>query len=397
MRNTSAFIAVALAFACATTPALAQPKKPKPVAEELTGDARTKWDDAKRLFDVARNYDAALVQYQQAYELSKNPRVLFSVGICQRNLNRYAAAVATFKKELAEGGDKLPKDEIADLNRFISGLEPFVSSAEIVVNEPGAKVVVNSPGPGAPIELGTSPLSGPVPVEIGTRTFTITKDKFDDAIVTVPVKKGEVAKLDVKLLPKIRKSLVTIDVEGGSGATVFIDDLDMGPGPFKGEVTVGRHRFTVKSPGFKPAEKTEEVEEGKPLPLKFSLAPDRKEAGLVINVTPVSGIIELDGRPLGNTRHWEGPVKSGRHIIEVRRDGYVTSKHEIFAADDETRDVNAKLDREKDTSWVPWTLGTLAVVAGATVAAFVVFRANDQSPVIGTLDPGTTPGTFRFR
>jgi hypothetical protein len=394
LNKTARLVAVALAVSCAAAPALAQPKKGKPLGQELTGPARDKFEAGKALY-AAGNYDSALGQFLEAYELSKNPRVLYNVAVCQRNMNRYVAAIDTFKRELSEGGDKLPKDEVTEVNQFIAGLAQFVSSAEIKVNEPGAKVTVNNPGPGAPIVLGTSPLSAPVPVETGTRTFTASKPGFVDATTTLLVKNKEPAIVDLKLVPLVKKSLVTITVEGGSGATIFIDDLDMGPGPFKGEVTVGRHKFAAKAQGYKDATQTVEVEEGKPLDLKLALAADRKEGGLLINVSPMA-TIDIDGKVVGTTRRWDGPVRAGRHVITLTREGYDRRVVEVHVDDDETRDINVTLDRSSG-GWVPWTLATLAVIGGATAAAFIVFRSADQQPVVGTLDPGTTPAAFRFR
>jgi hypothetical protein len=54
-----------LAFSCAATPALAQPKKGKPLREELTGDARAKYQNGAGLYQ-AGNFDAALGQFQEA-------------------------------------------------------------------------------------------------------------------------------------------------------------------------------------------------------------------------------------------------------------------------------------------------------------------------------------------
>lgn len=386
-------LAVTVAFSLSVAPALAQPKKAKPLAEELTGEAKTKYANGVGLYRGG-NYDAALGQFQEAYDISKNARVLYNVAICQRNMNRYVAAIATVKRELSEGGDKIPKDEVTEANAFINGLGQFVSTAEIKVSEPGAKVTVNNPGPGAAIELGTTPLAGPVPVETGTRTFTASKAGFTDATMTLLVKNKEPAVVDLKLVPLVKKSLVTIQIEGGGGSTIFIDDLDMGPGPFKGEVTVGRHKFAAKAQGFKEATQTAEVEDGKPLDLRLTLAKDRKESGLLISVSPAA-TITMDDKPIGTTRRWEGPVRAGKHIVTFTKDGYDKRVVEVFLEDDETRDINVQMDKSSG-GWVPWTLATLAVIAGGTAAAFIVFRNQDQQPVIGTLDPGTTPATVRF-
>src|SRR5688572_27302723 len=101
--------AFAILFALSTwvPTASAQPAaKPKTVREQLPPEAVRAWDDGRLLLlQQSPDYEKALVKFQEAYEKSKNPRVLFNVAVCQKNLNRYTQAVATLKRELGEGGD----------------------------------------------------------------------------------------------------------------------------------------------------------------------------------------------------------------------------------------------------------------------------------------------------
>ena len=48
--KTARLVLLSLAVALASAPALAQPKKGKPLAEELTGDARTKYTAGAGLY-----------------------------------------------------------------------------------------------------------------------------------------------------------------------------------------------------------------------------------------------------------------------------------------------------------------------------------------------------------
>lgn len=378
----------------ASPPVLAQPKAPAaapkkgPLRDQLTGEARARFERASQVFKSGTNYSAAMALFTEAYDLSKNPRVLFNVAICERHLNLYARAVMTLRRGLAEGEGKIPADEVVEMNKLIKGLEDFVSNVELVVSEPGAKITVNNPAGGAPIELGQSPLAGTLPVEVGERSFVAQKPGFSDATATIMVKKKETTKVTLKLEPLVKKSQVTVIVDGAPNAVVLVDDVEMGPAPFKGELAIGKHRLAVRAQGYKETSQTIDVPEGRPFEARIAPAVDANEGMLVITTDPTGGNIEIDGKSVGATR-WEGAVKAGRHFIEVKKSGYVTSRHEVFVASEEQRDVSARLTAEKDTSWIPWTIGTILVVGGAAAVAAFAFRPDDKQPVLGTLDPGT--------
>src|SRR5262249_31920931 len=84
------FLAVALSLLFASVIASAQPKK-KTLRDELPPAAQSAWDDAIRATGYnPPEWDKAAASFQQAYEISKNPKVLFNVAVCERNLFHYA-------------------------------------------------------------------------------------------------------------------------------------------------------------------------------------------------------------------------------------------------------------------------------------------------------------------
>ena len=93
------------------TTAFAQPKK-KPLREQLPPEAQKHWDTALALYQ-RNQWDGARTSFNAAYEASKNPRVLFNVAVCDKNLNKFARAIEIFKRELVEGAGQLTPDEAA--------------------------------------------------------------------------------------------------------------------------------------------------------------------------------------------------------------------------------------------------------------------------------------------
>ena len=375
-------LALVLSILVAAPSGFAAPKPPKPktVREELPDAARKDWDAARDLFDTS-DFAGALVEYLRAYEQSKNPRVLYNVAVCEKNLRHYARAEIRFKQELAEGAGKLTPQDESDLKGAITALEPFVSTVEVTSNEPGATLLIDGE------EIGKTPFDKPVQIDVGPHEVRLHKDGFIDAVQNVTIAGGAPAKATLNIEPAVKKSAVTVAVSGAPGANVMIDGIDMGQAPFKGDLVAGRHTFEARATGFVTARQTTDVVYKEPLNVALDLSAERHEGHVRIEATPASAAIEVDGKVVGSGT-WEGPLPSGGHQLIVKKPGYVTYTTELSLNDDQQRDVKATLLEEKGGSnWIAWTIGTVLVVGGGAVAGYFLFKPNDQQPVQGTLQP----------
>src|SRR5258706_5726744 len=225
LRRSASKIAVVLAVALTTHAAAvnaqpkpasgqgAKPAKPKTVREELPESARRDWDAARDLLE-ANDFAGALVEYLRAYEISKNPRVLYNVGVCEKNLRHYARAVARFKQELGEGQGKLTPEEMQNVKDAIAALETFVSTVEVTTNEPGATLFIDND------EAGVTPLGHPVPIDVGPHVLPLHKDGFGDASQNVTISGGTPAKASFSIEPLVKKTAVSIAVTGAPVANI---------------------------------------------------------------------------------------------------------------------------------------------------------------------------------
>ena len=386
---------VVLALALATPTTFAQPKppaaapvKPPTIRSQLDGEARDAWDRGQQLMR-AKNWEGALVEFSRAYELSQNPRVLFNVGICEKELHRYARASRRFEEELAKGEGKLTDDEKTELRSAIAIVRKYVSSVTITSNEAGAKLYVDD------LEEGTTPLAGPILMDVGPRKITLKKDGFVDLTKTVDVNAGVPTTVDFALEPKEKKGKVTITVTGAPNATIYMDGTDMGPAPFKGAVPVGRHTFEAKAYGWVTATQTSEVGYKQEIALVLSMSAERHEGRVTVDVQPTGAVIEIDGRVVGST-HWEGTLPAGGHQLIVKKPGYESYSQEIALQDDQVRAVRATLLEEQRKGWVWWTAGAAAVIIGGGIVSYFVFKPAEPTPYVGTLQPGITTAGRRL-
>lgn len=365
-----------------TRAAFAQPKR-KPLREQLNPEAQKHWDTALALYQRSQ-WDGARTSFNAAYDASKNPRVLFNVAVCEKNLGRYARAIEIFKKELDEGKGQLAPDEEAEIKTQISGLEQFVASLTIEVSEPGADIFVDE------TKVGVSPLPGPVSVQLGERRIRASKAGFGDARETIELKGGSTGRVALKMAPNTKTSLVNISVLGPSNATVKVDGKEVGQAPYKGQVTVSAepHQFSAEAPGYVPATQSAVVRDGEQLSLTLQLPMEQQKGKLIVQTKPEGSIIEIDGKVVGATK-WEGPVDVGTHQVTVKKQGFYTFSQDVEVVKGGERPISATLNEDRNTSFVPWLIGTVLVVGVSAVSIYFVTKPKDQDAVQGSLPPFT--------
>jgi hypothetical protein len=117
----------------------------------------------------AENFDGALVEFNAAYKLSNNFKILYNIGICQNAMKDYVGATETFTKYLAEGGDGLSEARKADVQERLSKLALMVARVKVKTDAPAGTALMIDDQP-----AGTTPLPESVLVKAGRRQFSIT-------------------------------------------------------------------------------------------------------------------------------------------------------------------------------------------------------------------------------
>lgn len=369
-----------LGLVAAPRPAFAQPKRPKSVRDLLPESAKTQWDSGISLATRSQ-WNPARAAFLQAYEQSKNPRVLFNVAVMEKNLGRYAAAITWWERELSEGRGQLSAEEEAEIKAAIQGLSKLVMTITIDVSEPGAKVFLGND------EVGTSPLAKPIAVALGSHNIRAIKPGFAEAQAHVDGNEPN-PKVSLKLEPLVKTAPVHVAVVGPSSAVVKIDGREVGPAPYSGRVPVSPepHSFSAEAPGYVPATQSVVVRDDAPLNLTLQLSSEQQKGKLLVVAKPEGATIEIDGKTVGASR-WEGPVDTGTHQVVVKKQGFYSWSYDVDVPRGGERSVTAQLNEDRNTSFVPWLIGTVLVVGGSTVALIFIASQPDEEPVRGTLPP----------
>ena len=117
-------------------PARAQPRPGKPdptpagppsLADSLIGEPKADYDAAKLLYGNG-DYAGALVKFTAAYDKSKDPRLLWNIAACEKNLHHYARVLAYLRRYLAEGQAVLSEAEKVDAEALLKFIQPLTAA-----------------------------------------------------------------------------------------------------------------------------------------------------------------------------------------------------------------------------------------------------------------------------
>lgn len=393
LRHAVAVASVLAAVSAPATSAFAQ-AKPKTVREELPENLRGDWEQGLTLSKDGK-FELARVKFMQVYEQSKNPRVLFNAGVMEKNQGRFAAAIDLWERELKEGSGKLSADEEKNVKEAIDGLKKWVMNITLDVVERDAEVFVDGE------KVGVTPLPKPIAVAIGTHNIRVTKAGYSDAHAHVDGK-DQNPKVSLKLDPLTRVAQLIVSIEGPPQATIKVDSREVGTArkdqPYKGPVTLSSepHTIEAEAPGWVTGKYVLKVEDTGDKPVPMVMSTDQSKGKLLVLARPEGATIEIDGKTVGASR-WEGPVDTGSHQVVVKKQGFYTWSYDVEVPKGGERSVTAQLNEDRNTSFVPWLIGTVLVVGGGAVAAYFIAKPKDEEPVRGSLAPfafGTTSLKF---
>lgn len=132
--------------------------------------------------------EGALTEFEAAYKITKNFKLLFNIALCQGDLGDPVGALASYERYLAEGGARVAgKSEQA--REQIARLKRMVQPVTITSDAPeGTELFVDN------VRVGTLPRTTPLVVKLGTRTFTAKRgEQTVTKAVTVVAGNGPVA------------------------------------------------------------------------------------------------------------------------------------------------------------------------------------------------------------
>jgi len=214
---------------------------PKPLSDALTGDAQVEYEAAKLLFSDG-DLPGAATKFRRAYDLSKDPRLLWNIAVCEKEQRHYAKASSLVTQYLAEGVSMLAVDSRVQAEETLQSLRQF-SSEVVFQNVPdGAKVLVDGG------EVGTTPLGTPLFLDLGEHKLEVRVAGFlpFQTMLNVPGEK----RLEVPVkLEKDTSSARLIVTTTQPKSVITVDGRVRGSDRWESGLAPGKHQVRVTAPG----------------------------------------------------------------------------------------------------------------------------------------------------
>jgi len=239
-----------LGFTLASNTTLAQSAAPSAglpgtatLSDSLKGLAKADYAAAKILYEDG-DFQGALLKLKSSYEASKDPRLLWNMAACEKNLRHYAAVQQLVDRYLAEGGTAVSAQERTDAVALVDTVKAFVTTLTVDVDQAGAVILMDEQ------PLGKSPLSGPVQVDMGVHKIRVTKPGFVDFTTTPELPGGQPFHVFATMTPERHEG--RLRVLAGPSEVIQVDRGVSKVGLWEGTLPSGPHSVYVSAKGKRP-------------------------------------------------------------------------------------------------------------------------------------------------
>jgi tetratricopeptide (TPR) repeat protein len=151
--------------------------------EENVNEAKRRYLAGLKLSEEG-DYKLALVEFQRAYDLTQNYRVLYNLGQVHFQINNYARALQAFEGYLRDGGSDVAADRRQQVERDIATLKQRTATITVTANVPGAEVAIDEE------VIGKAPIHAFL-IDAGTHRVLASKDGYRAAKEVVTLAGGE--------------------------------------------------------------------------------------------------------------------------------------------------------------------------------------------------------------
>jgi hypothetical protein len=195
-RRPSIFVITALCLPCAAAGLRAAPAQAAEPASEGPDveQARKHFSQGLKLYKDG-DFDAALVQFERAYAVKSNFKVLYNIAQCNFELHQYVETRDALVRYLKDGAGEIDAERKAAVENDLSELSRRIAHLKLSVNVNGATVYVDGK------KLGVTPLPAAIDVNEGQRTISIESAERGSKQRVVRVAGGEEQSISVEFEP----------------------------------------------------------------------------------------------------------------------------------------------------------------------------------------------------
>jgi PEGA domain/Tetratricopeptide repeat len=155
-------------------------------------EARARFQRGVELYREG-SFDAALAEFNKAYDLAPNYRVLYNMAQVQSERHDYVAALKLLEKYLEEGGGDIAPERKDQVTKEIATLRGRVTELKVSTNVEGAELLIDG------VVSGTTPFTEPVLISAGVRQLQLRKTGYETANKTMTVAGGDEVAVEFEL------------------------------------------------------------------------------------------------------------------------------------------------------------------------------------------------------
>ena len=293
-RTVGAFLAAFAVFAPSAVYAQKKGAPPAPhgspkvrsLAETLPKEAKSEYDDA---FVLVQNSDfkGALAKFEAAYRKFPDPRLLWNMATCEKNLQRYDKSLTLVRRYIEEGKGLLLPADIQEAKAIEEGLASLTTTMKFTLRTPGALVFVD----GEPVASPEQPLL----VNVGEHVVTAKKEDHVDFLTKVSGPGRGAVEVPIVLTPMVHEARLAI--KAGGADSIAIDGKVVATGSYSGTVKSGGHTVRVTAPGRVTYEKEVSLRDHETRDLSVSL--EEKKGSVLPWVLVGVGVVAAAGAATG--------------------------------------------------------------------------------------------------
>jgi hypothetical protein len=258
------------------------------LSESLTGPAKDAFTSAHILLNN-NDFVGAMTKFEQAYNLAKDPRLLFDMAICARSLKQYARMQTLLVRYERDAGVMMPADERANVDAAVAAIRGLVGTVRVATKEDGASVAIDGH------EAGLTPLPEPLVLDLGDHKVTVSKSGFVPFEQTVAVQGGNEIAIAATLVAE--RHVAQLVVSSNEAATIVVDGTAIAKGHFEGQLPPGLHEVHVTEAGKVAYTAQVELHDGETRTVDVTLVNDSH--GSPIWPWLVTGGVALAGAAVG--------------------------------------------------------------------------------------------------
>lgn len=355
------------------------------------------------------NHTAARVEFQRAWELTRDARLLYNVGASCLAAGDFVAALDAFQRFLAQA----PADAVAsrrgDVDAAMARLRELLGTVDVALDTPGLEVRVD----GTAHE--TAEARAGMLLSAGRHTLRLSAPDHEARDEVIELASGQRVHITAPLTPVRSGLTVACEVPD---AEVRVDGRPVARTPLRASIPVraGVHRVEVTRPGYTAyVTAVEATVGGAHVDASLTWRSDLDDATgsrLRIDASERDATATLDGRriPLDGGER----VPPGVHVLRVTRDNFLPDERalSLTAGAERVERVRlvptdgyrrAYLDEARSARRVAWVFTGAGVLALAGGLTGVLLTTSSLDELTATRDAlasqlrtcATTPGCDR--